>query len=130
MEKYLFVKEEVRDALKAGRPVVALESTIISHGMPYPRNLETALMAEKLVRSMGAVPATVGILEGKIHVGLAQRQIEALAESKEILKVSRKDLGYALAVKISGATTVCATMTVASGVSRDPGSPCCWLQDP
>ena len=113
MEEYLVVKEEVREALRDGRPVVALESTIISHGMPYPQNLETALMAERLVRSRGVVPATVGVLEGKIRVGLERRQIEILAQSEAVLKLSRKDLSYTVVKRTMGATTVCATMSVA-----------------
>ena len=116
MDEYLVVEEEIREALESDRPVVALESTIISHGMPYPRNLETALMAEKLVRDRGAVPATVGILDGAVRVGLKRSELELLAERRDILKVSRKDLGFAVSKRIMGATTVSGTMAVAHRV--------------
>lgn len=113
MDKHLVVEEEIKHALESDQPVVALESTIISHGLPYPRNLETALMAEKLVRDRGAVPATVGILDGAIRVGLKKSELELLAERKDILKVSRKDLSFAVSKRIMGATTVSGTMAVA-----------------
>ncbi len=110
MDEVLAIDAEISDALKSSRPVVALESTIISHGLPYPRNLETALMAEKLVRSRGVVPATVGILDGAIRVGLKQNELELLAKGKNVLKVSRKDLSFAVSQGLNGATTVSATM--------------------
>jgi len=113
MHEDLVVEEEIREALETDKPVVALESTIISHGLPYPRNLQTALMAEKLVRDSGAVPATVGILDGAIRVGLKKSELELLAERGDILKVSRKDLSFAVSKRITGATTVSATMAVA-----------------
>jgi pseudouridine-5'-phosphate glycosidase len=113
MKGPIVVADEVRDALAEGRPVVALESTIISHGMPYPRNREVALAAQDLVRKQGCVPATVAILEGRPCVGLTHEQIERLAASENILKISRRDFGYAVAMGRDGATTVCATMMLA-----------------
>jgi pseudouridine-5'-phosphate glycosidase len=104
---------EVKEALAAGKPVVALESTIITHGMPYPTNIETALMVEDIIRAEGATPATIAILEGAIHVGLEQNQLEALAQSKDVMKLSRADLAFALATGRTGSTTVAATMICA-----------------
>lgn len=114
-EAYLDVAEEVADALAEGRPVVALESTIISHGMPYPRNARTALEVEAAVRSGGAVPATVAILGGKLKAGLSPAEIERLAKGgREVVKTSRRDLPFVLARGVDGATTVAGTMIVAS----------------
>ncbi len=113
LEKYLIIKEEVKEALKAGRPVVALESTIIAHGMPYPQNIETALEIEAIIRANGAVPATIGIIDGKIKVGLTKEEVKFLGESKEVIKVSRRDLPVVLAEKKHGATTVAGTMIAA-----------------
>jgi pseudouridine-5'-phosphate glycosidase len=113
MDEVLAIDAEISDALESGRPVVALESTIISHGLPYPRNLETALIAENLVRERGVVPATVGILDGAIRVGLKPTELELLATGENVLKVSRKDLSFAVAQGLNGATTVSATMAVA-----------------
>lgn len=113
LEKYLEIKEEVKEALKAGRPVVALESTIIAHGMPYPQNIETALEIEDIIRENGAVPATIGIIDGKIKVGLTKDEVKFLGESKEVIKVSRRDLPIVLAEKKHGATTVAGTMIAA-----------------
>lgn len=110
---YLMISEEIVEALNKGKPVVALESTIISHGMPYPQNIETAKMLEKTVRSYGAVPATIALLNGKICVGLDNLQIEALGTSKEIFKASRRELPVYVATKKSAATTVSATMICA-----------------
>jgi pseudouridylate synthase len=110
MNSYLSIQPEVADALAEGRAVVALESTIISHGMPYPRNIEMAGRVEGLVRENGAVPATIAILDGKIQVGLDADQIERLGHGANVLKVSRRDLGHALANRTLGATTVSATM--------------------
>lgn len=105
---------EVKLALKNGDPVVALESTIITHGMPYPENLRTALDVEQVVRNAGAVPATVAVLKGKIHVGLSEQQLEELASSDEHhVKISRRDLPPVIAQKMSGGTTVAGTMIVA-----------------
>jgi pseudouridine-5'-phosphate glycosidase len=114
--KYLDIKDEVSEALKAGKAVVALESTIISHGMPYPRNVETALDVENIVRKGGAVPATIAILNGKIKVGLSTDEIEYLGTSKDILKASRRDLAHIVANELNGATTVAATM-IAAGLA-------------
>lgn len=99
----------VQDALDAGRPVVALESTIISHGMPYPQNLETALEVEEVVRDAGATPATIAILDGHYTVGLDSGQIERLATAKDVLKASRRDLAIAFARRLTAATTVATT---------------------
>ena len=113
LEKYLEIKAEVKEALAAGKPVVALESTIIAHGMPYPQNIETALEIEDIIRDNGAVPATIGIIDGKIKIGLTKEEVEFLGESDEIVKVSRRDLPVVLAEKKHGATTVAGTMIAA-----------------
>ena len=98
---YLDIKPEVEDALANNLPIVALESTIISHGMPYPQNMETALKVEQIVRDHGAVPATIALINGKIKVGLTKYEIDYLAESgPKILKASRRDLPYLLSQKI------------------------------
>ncbi len=104
---------EVRDALAEGRPVVALESTIISHGMPYPRNVETAQAAEKICRDMGVTPAVIAVLNGRIRVGVSTEEMETLGRGSGILKLSRRDIAYALAKGLPGATTVSATMLAA-----------------
>ncbi len=104
---------EVKQALDTSKAIVALESTIITHGMPYPDNVETALAVEQIIRNKGAVPATIAILDGIIHVGLETAQIEALAKRDDILKLSRADLAFALATGRSGSTTVAATMICA-----------------
>lgn len=111
LDKYLSVSEEVKQALAEGKPVVALESTIISHGMPYPKNVETALNVEKIVREHGAVPATIAIIQGKITVGLSADQIEYLGkEGLKVPKASRRDLPVLCALGANGATTVATTM--------------------
>ncbi len=107
------VHPEVRDALAEGRAVVALESTIIAHGMPYPANVETARAVEGIVREHGAVPATIAILGGEIRVGLDDQALERLG-SADVAKVSRRDLGAVVARGLDGATTVAATMIVAA----------------
>ena len=104
------LNEEVKEAFNSNRPIVALESTIISHGMPYPDNLSTAHAVENIIRKQGAIPATIALYQGKIHIGLDQRIMEHLAESKEISKASRRDLAFALSQKLSASTTVAATM--------------------
>ena len=115
MNKHLLISEEVQKALAAGKPVVALESTIISHGMPYPQNVETALKVEKTVRDAGAVPATIAVLGGKLSAGLTAEQIEYLGKlGTKALKASRRDLPVLAAKKLDGATTVAATMIIAS----------------
>jgi len=103
----------VKQALADSQPVVALESTVISHGLPRPQNLETALLCESAIRSEGAVPATIGIIDGKLIVGLNSDQLELLANNENIRKVSRRDFGIALALKQHGATTVAGTMIAA-----------------
>ena len=109
----LDLSPEVREALGRGAPVVALESTIITHGMPYPENVSTARAVEEAVRSGGAVPATIVVLGGRIRVGLSADEIERLGQATGVLKLSRADLGYALAMKRDGSTTVAATMICA-----------------
>ncbi len=113
MRAPLAVSAEVARALEAGRPVVALESTIITHGMPYPRNLETARAVEAEVRAGGATPATVAVLDGRIVVGLDDAQLVRLAEAPDVRKLSRADLAVALAIGQAGSTTVAATMIAA-----------------
>ena len=112
----IFVSPEVRQALDTGRPVVALESTLIAHGLPYPVNLEVARESEAAVRASGAVPATVAIIDGVPTVGITSAQLEALATGKNILKVSRRDLGVAIARKQLAATTVSGTLAIAAEV--------------
>ncbi len=115
LNPYLEVSAEVATALAANQPVVALESTIISHGMPYPRNVETALAVEAAVREGGAVPATIAVLDGKLKAGLSPDEIERLARAGAgVVKCSRRDLPFILAGRQDGATTVAATMIVAS----------------
>ncbi|WP_175580870.1 pseudouridine-5'-phosphate glycosidase [Celeribacter sp. HF31] len=104
---------EVVDALEAGRPVVALESTIITHGMPYPQNVETAQMVEEDIRAAGAVPATIAVLDGVLHIGLTETQLKALGQATGVMKVSRADLPVCIARGATGATTVAATMIAA-----------------
>ena len=111
--KHLKIDHEVRRALQGKRPVVALESTIITHGMPYPENLQTARSLESQVRSAGAIPATIAVIGGVICVGLSDAELEWLAGAKNVLKLSRNDLAYAVAMKKIGATTVAATMLAA-----------------
>ncbi|WP_226553550.1 pseudouridine-5'-phosphate glycosidase [Celeribacter naphthalenivorans] len=104
---------EVADALEAGRPVVALESTIITHGMPYPQNVETAQTVEEDIRAAGAVPATIAVLDGVLHIGLTETQLKALGQATGVMKVSRADLPVCIARGATGATTVAATMIAA-----------------
>ena len=108
------INPEVLLALKENRPVVALESTIISHGMPYPKNVQTALEVEKVIRSHGAVPATIGIIDGEPIVGMTPDEIEEFGKRKGVLKVSRRDLPVVYAKKLWGATTVATTMIIAN----------------
>ena len=110
----LVVSEEVREALAAGRPVVALESTIIAHGLPRPRNLQVALELEEAVRQEGAVPATIAVLDGQPHVGLDKQQLERVANEDGIRKLGHRDLPLAVAARASGATTVSATALLAA----------------
>jgi pseudouridine-5'-phosphate glycosidase len=113
-QQYLEIHPEVQQALAAGKPVVALESTIISHGMPYPENIETARRVEGIVREHGAVPATIGILHGKLKVGLTDEELEYMGKGQDILKVSRRDLPFIVAKQLNGATTVASTMIIAA----------------
>lgn len=105
--------DEVRDALAQDRPVVALESTIITHGMPWPQNLEMARRVEDVIRAGGAVPATIAVLDGQLHAGLTGPQLEALAQAQDVAKLSRADLAACIARGGTGATTVAATMIAA-----------------
>ena len=114
LEDCLYVSKEVREALAANKPVVALESTIISHGMPYPKNVETALSVEKIIRDTGAVPATIAIIKGKLTVGISPDEIEYLGKrGTAVPKASRRDLGSLIARGDDGATTVTTTMIAA-----------------
>jgi pseudouridylate synthase len=115
----LHYSDDVRNAKERKLPIVALETTILSHGMPYPQNLETARDVEAIVRHGGGVPATIAILDGAIRVGLTDAELERLATAKDVLKLSRADLGYALSTKRDGATTVAATMLCAHLASID-----------
>ncbi len=114
MKAYLEIHPEVEAALKQGKAVVALESTIISHGMPYPRNVETALNVEKIIREHGAVPATIAILGGVLKVGLTADEIEYLGKTPGVIKTSRRDIPLMIANKSDGATTVASTMILAA----------------
>ncbi len=109
----MIISKEVKEALKNHQPVVALESTIISHGMPYPKNVETALKVEEEIRKVGVIPATIGIIEGEAIVGMSKDQIEQFGQRKGIVKCSRRDLPIVYATKKWGATTVSATMIIA-----------------
>jgi pseudouridylate synthase len=110
----LSLTAEVRDALREGRPVVALESTIISHGMPYPQNVATATEVEEIIRGHGVIPATIAVLGGRPRIGLGAADLELLATSPEVAKVSLRDLPYVIARGAHGATTVAATMRLAA----------------
>ena len=112
--KYMDIKPEVAAALIEGRPVVALESTIISHGMPFPKNVEMALHTESIIRSEGAIPATIAIMNGKIKIGLTDEDLNTLATAKNVTKVSRRDFAGVIASKTMGATTVATTMICAA----------------
>ncbi|SDI43373.1 pseudouridine-5'-phosphate glycosidase [Ferrimonas sediminum] len=115
LEQYLDIQPEVAAALANNQAVVALESTIISHGMPYPRNVDTALEVEQAIRDQGAVPATIAIIEGRLKVGLDEAQIRHLGQAGQaVAKVSRRDIPFVVAAKKDGATTVAATMILAA----------------
>lgn len=109
----LDVRPPVTDALQAGKPVVALESTLIAHGLPWPLNLETARATESVIREEGAVPATIAVLEGRATVGVSDLELETLAQNKDVMKASRRDLGVTVAQRRTAATTVAATMFLA-----------------
>ena len=115
LKRYLEISPEVKEALAANKPVVALESTIISHGMPYPQNVETALKVEQIIRENGAVPATIAIIGGKLRAGLSKEEIDYLGKKGlNVTKASRRDLPVLAARGEDGATTVAATMIIAA----------------
>ena len=115
MNQYLELSKEVKEALEAGKPVVALESTIISHGMPYPQNVQTALRVEQTIRENGATPATIAIIGGKLKAGCTPEEIEYLGKKgQQVIKASRRDLPVLIARKEDGATTVTTTMIIAA----------------
>ena len=114
MNEFLEIHTAVKDALSGGEAVVALESTIISHGMPWPDNVQTALAVEDTVRANGAIPATIAIFNGKCHVGLTPEQLEYFGKAKDVWKVSLRDMPYVISKNLYGATTVAATMRIAS----------------
>ena len=111
---FMDIKPEVEKALEEGTPVVALESTIISHGMPYPKNVETSLAVEEVIKKNGAIPATIAIIEGRIKIGLTPEEIEYMAKADNVLKVSRRDFPLVISQKLDGATTVAGTMIAAN----------------
>ncbi|MDD3172008.1 MAG: pseudouridine-5'-phosphate glycosidase, partial [Bacilli bacterium] len=115
MIKYLSINPKVQKALDNNNPIVALESTIISHGMPYPQNVETALNAQKIIREKGVTPATIAIIKGKLKVGLTDEEIDYLGKKgQSVLKTSTRDIPYIISQKLDGATTVSATSFIAS----------------
>lgn len=115
LNAWLDLSPEVESALKAGKPVVALESTIISHGMPWPQNAETARQVEQIIRDGGATPATIAVIDGRLKAGLSSDQIDTLAQAgQSVAKCSRRDLPYVVAEGLHGATTVAATMIIAA----------------
>lgn len=120
LNQYLDISREVADTLRSGKAVVALESTIISHGMPYPKNVETATAVEDVVRSGGAIPATIAILNGRLKVGLSHQEIDYLGKTgTDVIKCSRRDLPFVVARGGDGATTVAATMIIAAMAGID-----------
>ncbi len=113
LHDYMDIQPEVREALSSGKPVVALESTILSHGMPYPQNLEFGKEVEKIIRAEGAVPATLAIVNGRMKIGLSEEELEIMCKAENVAKVSRRDLPIILATGATGATTVATTMILA-----------------
>jgi len=111
--KHIEIDPIVKKAIENKQAVVALESTIISHGMPYPQNVEMATKVEKIIKDCGATPATIAIINGKIKVGLSKDELEYLAKAKDVVKVSKRDFGYVISQGLTGATTVSATMLIA-----------------
>jgi pseudouridylate synthase len=109
----LRIASDVAAAVKAGKPVVALESTIITHGMPYPENVRTAREVEAVVRASGAVPATIAVFDGAVRVGLSDAELESLGQARDVMKLSRADLAFAVSARRTGSTTVAATMICA-----------------
>ena len=114
MNKYLSITPEIAEAIASGKPVVALESTILSHGMPYPENVEFAHKVEEVVRAEGAIPATTAIIGGKLKVGLTAEELEIMCKAENVGKVSRRDVAVYLATGRTGATTVATTMMIAA----------------
>lgn len=114
MQDYLSITPEIEEAIKAGKPVVALESTILSHGMPFPQNMEFAHKVEEIVRAEGAIPATTAIIGGKLKVGLTSEELDLMCKGEGVGKVSRRDVAVYLATGKTGATTVATTMMIAS----------------
>lgn len=114
LEKYLSITPEIEEAIRAGKPVVALESTILSHGMPYPENVTFAHKVEEIVRGEGAIPATTAILDGKLKVGLTAEELELMCKAEGVGKVSRRDVAVYVATGQAGATTVATTMMIAA----------------
>ncbi len=110
MQKFLEYSDEVKQAIKNNKPILALESTIISHGLPYPDNVETALILEKIIREHYVTPATIAIMNGKIKIGLSQKELEQLASDKHVYKASRRDLAFVLSQGLTASTTVAATV--------------------
>ncbi|MBR1710817.1 MAG: pseudouridine-5'-phosphate glycosidase [Clostridia bacterium] len=113
LSQFMDITPEIKEAVAAGKPVVALESTILSHGMPYPENLGFAEEIEKIIRSLGAIPATMAVIDGRLKAGLTRAELERMCEAKGVLKVSRRDLPIVVAEKLTGATTVATTMILA-----------------
>ncbi|MET4561864.1 pseudouridine-5'-phosphate glycosidase [Lysinibacillus parviboronicapiens] len=113
MKEFIVLSEEVKAGQEKGLPIIALESTIISHGMPYPQNVQTAREVEQIIRDNGAVPATIALIDGKIKIGLSEEELEMFGNAQGVAKASRRDLAYLLATKKLGATTVAATMICA-----------------
>src|SRR5690606_15993330 len=114
MNQFIDIAPNVLDALKKGEPVVALESTIISHGMPYPRNVEVGMTLEKIIKNQGATPATIAILDGRIKVGLSPDELTKLGSVGNVMKVSKRDIAYCISKGYNGATTVSATILIAA----------------
>ena len=114
LKQFMDITPEIEEAVRTGKPVVALESTILSHGMPYPENLGFAREVEKIIRAEGAVPATMAIIDGRLKAGLTEEELVRMCEAKDVLKVSRRDLPIVVAKKLTGATTVATTMILAN----------------
>ena len=114
LKAYMDITPEIEEAVRTGKPVVALESTILSHGMPYPENLSFAREVEKIIREQGAIPATMAIIDGRLKCGLTEAELVRMCEAKGVLKVSRRDLPIVVAQKLTGATTVATTMILAN----------------
>jgi Uncharacterized enzyme involved in pigment biosynthesis len=112
--KWMDISEEIQDSIEENGPIVALESTIISHGMPFPQNLETALKVENIIRKGGAIPATIAVINGRIKIGLSNLELEQFAQGKKTMKLSNRDLPFAISQNQDGGTTVAATMICAS----------------